>query len=73
MDFLFTKKAQIWINIDIPTKKFTIHHKCIYTDKMSETSYKGIGTLKRDGGWLKADTVKQLKIYLRKGMPSLNL
>ena len=58
MDFLFKKKEQIWINIDIPTKKITVHHKCTYTEKMKETSFKGIGTLKRDGGWLKVDSLK---------------
>ncbi|PLR92019.1 hypothetical protein [Bacillus sp. T33-2] len=44
-------KNNVWVNIDKPTKKFTIHHKCAYTEKMAETPFKGINEMKRDGGW----------------------
>jgi hypothetical protein len=59
MEFLFRKKELIWINIDLPTKRFTIHHNCTYTDKMKETPFKGVGTLKRDGGWLKVGSISE--------------
>jgi len=46
----------VWVNIDKPTKKCTIHiEDCIYVEKKSETPYKGIEELKRDGGWRKFD------------------
>ena len=45
-------QENVWVNIDIPTKKFTIHTNCQYTDRKKETLYKGIENLKRDGGWL---------------------
>lgn len=43
-----------WVNIDIPTKLFTLHEApdCIYIEKMEETPYKGLKTIKRDGGWM---------------------
>ncbi|MEH7249494.1 hypothetical protein V7114_22260 [Neobacillus niacini] len=54
---MFKKKKQIWINIDVPTKKFTLHHDCQYTEKIKETPFKGVKTLKRDGGWLQVDSL----------------
>jgi hypothetical protein len=53
------KKSPVFINIDIPTKKFTIHHQCAYTKKLKETPLKGVGQLKRDGGWLQIDGLKK--------------
>jgi hypothetical protein len=58
MMFPFKKNNPILINIDIPTKKFTIHHQCVYTEKMKETPFKGIGELKRDGGWIKVKSLE---------------
>ncbi|WP_102027757.1 hypothetical protein [Salirhabdus sp. Marseille-P4669] len=46
------RKKEVWVNIDIPTRKFTIHTECTYTKNMKETEYKGIERLKRDGGWV---------------------
>ncbi|WP_147535466.1 hypothetical protein [Bacillus marasmi] len=58
MGILFVEKQKVWINIDHPTKRFSLHKVCIYTDKMSETPYKGVGTLKRDGGWLQVKNLQ---------------
>jgi hypothetical protein len=58
-DVPFKKSNPVFINIDIPTKKFTIHHQCVYTNKMKETSFKGIGQLKRDGGLLQIGGLKE--------------
>lgn len=57
------KKQVVWMNIDIPTKKCTIHSDCVYVDKKSETKYKGILKLKRDGGWLKFKSKNDAKAY----------
>lgn len=44
----------IWVNVDITTKKFTLHttRRCRYVEGMRDTPFKGLGELKRDGGWL---------------------
>lgn len=54
----------IWVNIDKPTKKITIHTdpNCIYIPK-GETPYKGIERLKRDGGWLSFSTLSEAQDY----------
>ncbi len=42
-----------WLNVDTPTKRCVIHRgACGYALAKRETPYKGIGRLKRDGGWL---------------------
>ncbi|GEL77833.1 hypothetical protein [Tenuibacillus multivorans] len=43
----------VWVNIDVPTQRFTLHRECMHTNRMCETPYKGIGKLKRDGGWIR--------------------
>jgi hypothetical protein len=64
MAFMFRKKDPIWINIDDPTKKFTLHHHCQFTEKIKETPYKGVNTLKRDGGWLQVVSLRAAeKLY----------
>jgi len=61
----------VWINVDKPTKKCTLHMKssCNYLHKKSETHYKGIGYLKRDGGWLSFPDPKLAKLYLQSYLP----
>ncbi len=39
------------VNVDKPTKKCTIHKEECRWVLRKETSYKGIGEIKRDGGW----------------------
>ena len=41
----------VWVNIDIPTKRCTIHSEtCIHVQNRRETKYKSVNKLKRDGG-----------------------
>lgn len=43
-------QGEYWVNVDKPTKTCTIHVRgCKYENRKSETKYKGIGELKRDG------------------------
>ena len=46
-----------WMNVDIPLKSCTYHgdDSCRFVFDKGETEFKGIGSLKRDGGWLKFD------------------
>ncbi len=42
-----------WLNVDIVTKTATLHALgCTHEIDKRDTEYKGIGRLKRDGGWL---------------------
>ncbi|SEQ93094.1 hypothetical protein [Piscibacillus halophilus] len=43
----------VWVNIDLPTKRLEVHRECAHTNQMCETPYKGVGKLKRDGGWIR--------------------
>lgn len=45
---------RVWVNVDNRTKRHIIHQEpgCAYLRQKKETPYKGIGELKRDGGWL---------------------
>jgi len=51
----------VWINVDKPTKKCTIHTNpdCKYVVSKKETPYKGVNVLKRDGGWVQYHTVAE--------------
>ncbi len=44
----------VWINVDKPLKSCTLHsaNSCTYVMKKSETNFKGINRIKRDGGWI---------------------
>ncbi|EHQ89894.1 hypothetical protein [Desulfosporosinus youngiae] len=55
----------VWLDVDQPAKKCTLHmnDNCSYLQKKSETLYKGIGDLKRDGGWLSFTDPKLAKLY----------
>lgn len=45
--------AAFWLNVDTPTKRCVLHRAgCPYAQAKAETPYKGIGHLKRDGGWI---------------------
>ncbi len=43
----------LWMNVDKPTKRCTLHlSQCRFVKGKKETTYKGDGEIKRDGGWL---------------------
>ncbi|MDC3417593.1 hypothetical protein [Aquibacillus salsiterrae] len=46
----------MWLNVDFPTKKLTLHENtCIFIPS-KESKHKGIYGFLRDGGWLYFDT-----------------
>jgi len=51
----------VWANIDIPTRTFTIHRDagCRHVFEKGETPLKGLGELKRDGGWIQFEKFLQ--------------
>jgi len=55
----------IWVNVDRPTRKLTIHTnpKCEYVLNKRETNCKGIEEMKRDGGWVSFDSLEKAKYY----------
>ncbi|GGG18720.1 hypothetical protein GCM10010916_39380 [Paenibacillus abyssi] len=55
----------ICMNIDRPNQKCTVHESssCKYAAKRSETLFKGINELKRDGGWLDFRDLASAKAY----------
>jgi hypothetical protein len=54
-----------WLNVDFPTSKATLHRSsCSYAQSISATELKGIGQIKRDGGWMPAESRHQAEGYL---------
>jgi len=59
-------QGEYWVNVDKPTKTCTIHVRgCEYDNRKIETEYKGIGNLKRDGGWLPFESLKEAQDYCK--------
>jgi hypothetical protein len=66
--------AMFWVNVDKPTKKCTIHKKnCTYVVKQRETTLKGIGKLKKDGGWFDFKTNNEAENYCRSNFSNYNI
>ncbi len=61
--------SNVWLNIDIPTKTNTIHFKI----KPPKANFKGIGELKRDGGWFKFACEEEAVKYAKSNYPDFNL
>lgn len=61
------KINDVWVNVDKLTKKCTIHTNsgCRYLANKRGTRYKGIGELKRDGGWLSFPTLTNAENYCK--------
>ena len=56
--------SNYWMNIDKPKKRCTVHSEvCRYSREKSETSLKGIGTIKRDGGWMPFISIEEARTY----------
>jgi hypothetical protein len=54
-----------WLTVDFPTSKATLHvDACSYAQGIRATELKGIGQLKRDGGWMPAESRRQAEDYL---------
>jgi len=55
-----TARTVCWLNVDKPTKQTIIHHAgCKWEVHKTETTYKGIGEILRDGGWLQFDSERE--------------
>ena len=61
----------VWLNVDKPIKKCTLHMNisCTHLQKKSETRYKGIEYLKRDGGWMSFADPKLAKLFHQSYLP----
>ncbi len=53
------------MNIDKSMKKCTIHSdsNCSYVKNKQETEHKGVGEIRRDGGWLSFPNIREAKDY----------
>ena len=56
----------VWLNVDIPTKKCTLHRDGCNLKPRQEPRYKGFGELKRDGGWLSFNSDDEAEAYYRR-------
>ncbi|HBV87533.1 MAG TPA: hypothetical protein DEF42_12975 [Desulfosporosinus sp.] len=65
----------VWLNVDKPLRTCTLHTDdcCIYWIKKEETNYKGLGHLKRDGGWLSFNDEKEAVIHKETSFPKYQL
>ena len=65
----------VWVNIDKPTKQCTIHTSpnCVWVRKMKQTPNKGIGHLKRDGGWLSFNAPRSAQSYCKSNFGHYNV
>lgn len=58
-----------WLNVDFPTKISKLHKsRCVHEQNKKETSLKGIGKLKRDGGWLYFETQEDAEKYWQENL-----
>ncbi|RLI77103.1 hypothetical protein DRP05_11185 [Archaeoglobales archaeon] len=57
----------VWVNIDKPTKKCTIHTNpdCVYVIRKQETLHKGLEKLRCDGGWLFFSTLEDAESFCK--------
>lgn len=63
-----------WVNVDKPTRMCTIHGGgCTYEENKSETPLKGVGQLRRDGGWLSFGTREDVEEYCRVNWKGFNV
>ena len=65
----------VWLNIDKPTKKCTLHTEdcCAWVIRQEETPLKGWGSLRRDGGWLSFNDAAQAREYSRTEYPNYTI
>jgi hypothetical protein len=57
----------IWVNIDKPTQRCTIHtnRQCGFLRNKYATPLKGIGILKKNGGWISFDGIVLAREYCK--------
>jgi hypothetical protein len=55
-----------WLNIDKPSKKCILHTEgCTYETNKEATPNKGLGEIKRDGGWLSFSSRQETSAYFK--------
>ena len=60
-----------WVNVDFPLKSCTLHRvECSYAMNRAETEYKGMGEMKRDGGWLHFANLFAAEQYCQEHFPT---
>jgi len=53
-----------WVNADVPDKKLTLHRTtCAYLPANKESTRKGLGTMKQDGGWFRFSSQSQARAF----------
>ena len=62
-----------WLNVDIPTKSFLHSEGCRFEVGKKATPHKGIGELKRDGGWLSFSSILEAKKFFEQKYPNKTL
>lgn len=64
---MLKETKMFWVNIDTPAKTCTMHtSECVDVKRKRETKLKGIGLLKRDGGWLSFGTFVETENYCKR-------
>ena len=60
-------KEKVWVNLNRILKRCTIHidPDCIYVINKRETQYKGIGKLKRNGGWIDFPDIESAQLFCK--------
>ncbi len=54
-----------WLNIDLPTSDAKLHVKsCRHVAAIDPTPLKGVGKLKRDGGWMVFETEQEAEDFV---------
>jgi hypothetical protein len=68
-------EACVWVNVDKPTRHCTIHGDptCGFAEGKTATDWKGIGEIKRDGGWLSMASVEAAEKYCKAEYPGYDI
>jgi hypothetical protein len=62
---------EYWLNVDKPTKKCALHVKgCVFEVEKQESKGKGIGKIKKDGGWLVFSSSEKARDYFQQNWAS---
>lgn len=64
----------MWMNVDKPERKCTIHtDSCLYAKNKKESKFKGILEIKDHGGWLPFESISTAREYQQSDFPSFKL
>ena len=54
-----------WLNVDLPTSLACLHmNSCRHARDISPTELKGVGRMKRDGGWTPFESPHEAQAYI---------